>query len=250
MWVHETVVMTGDFNRMDKFMDNRLHLFSDKMKTPLGDLILLADESGNLRAIEWADHEDRIHASLSRRDRSMQITREPRCNPFGLTAALEAYFAGDIESIQSLPVSTTGTAFQQGVWKALRTIPAGETTSYGSLAKKLGVPAAVRAVGLANGANPISIVVPCHRVIGADGSLTGYGGGLHRKQWLLEHEQRSRPGVGPLRSSTTKSLVSTMPISGEHEVFATLELPFVDAVPDTELEKSVELSRAPLLKRG
>ena len=219
-------------------MDNRLHVFSDRMKTPLGDLILLADESGNLRAIEWADHEDRIHASLSRRDRSIQITMEPRSNPFGLTAALEAYFAGDIESIQSLPVSTTGTPFQQNVWKALRSIAGGETTSYGSLAKKLGVPAAVRAVGLANGANPISIVVPCHRVIGADGSLTGYGGGLHRKRWLLEHEQKCRPGVGPSCPSTTKSIVSTMPISDENGVFATLDLPFVDADSDSELEKS------------
>lgn len=218
-------------------MDNRLHVFSDKTKTPLGDLILLADESGNLRAIEWADHEDRIHHSLSRRDRSMQITMESSSNPFGLTAVLEAYFAGDIESIQSLPVSTAGTPFQQSVWKALRLIPAGETTSYGSLAKKLGMPAAVRAVGLANGANPISIVVPCHRVIGADGSLTGYGGGLHRKRWLLEHELKCRSGVGPLRSSTRTLVVSTMPVSGEHGVFATLELPFADAVPDPEVNK-------------
>jgi methylated-DNA-[protein]-cysteine S-methyltransferase len=235
---------------MEKYMDNRLHVFSDKMKTPLGDLILLADEAGNLRAIEWADHEDRIRASLSRRHRSMEITTEFRANPFGLTAALEAYFAGDIESIQTLPVSTTGTPFQESVWKALRSIPGGKTTSYGNLAKQLGVPAAVRAVGLANGANPISIVVPCHRVIGTNGSLTGYGGGLHRKRWLLEHEQKCRPGTGPSRSPTTKSLVSTMPVSAEHGVFATLELPFLDAGPDTELEKSVELSRASLRKRG
>lgn len=221
-------------------MDNRLHVFSDKMKTPLGDLILLADESGNLRAIEWADHEDSIPASLSRRDRSMQITMESRANPFGFTAAMEAYFAGDIESIQSLPVWTTGTPFQKSVWTAVRSIPAGETTSYGSLAKKLGVPTAVRAVGLANGANPISIVVPCHRVIGANGSLTGYGGGLHRKRWLLEHELKCRPGVGSSYSSTTNPLASTIPVSAEHGVFASLELPFVDAVPDTELEESVE----------
>jgi methylated-DNA-[protein]-cysteine S-methyltransferase len=231
-------------------MDNRLHLFSDKMGTPLGDLILLADESANLRAIEWADHEDRIHASLSRRHRLLQITTESRSNPFGLTAALEAYFAGDIESIQSLPVWTTGTPFQQGVWNALRSIPAGETTSYGSLAKKLGVPAAVRAVGLANGANPISIVVPCHRVIGADGSLTGYGGGLHRKRWLLEHEQKCRSGVGPSRTSIVEPAVSTMPVSAEDGVFATLELPFVDAISDRGLEKSGQRSRASLLKRG
>lgn len=221
----------------DRLIDNKLHVFSDKMKTPLGDLILLADESGNLRAVEWADHEDRILGSLSKRNRSLQITRESRSNPFGLTAALEAYFAGDIESIQSLPVFTTGTPFQQNVWKALRSIPAGETTSYGSLAKKLGVPAAMRAVGLANGANPISIVVPCHRVIGANGSLTGYGGGLHRKRWLLEHEQKCRTGVGVPGSSTSKSAVPAAHVSVEQRVFATLELPFVDAISDRNSAK-------------
>lgn len=230
-------------------MDNRLHVFFDKMKTPLGDLIVLADESGDLRAIEWADHEDRIHLSLSRRDRSLQIATESRHNPFGFTAALESYFAGDIESIQSLPVLTTGTPFQQSVWKALRSIPAGETTSYGNLAKKLGAPAAMRAVGLANGANPVSIVVPCHRVIGANGSLTGYGGGLHRKRWLLEHEQKSRPAVGPSYSSTGKSAVSVTHISGEQRVFATLELPFADAIPDLDSDEAGGLLQTSLLKR-
>ena len=230
-------------------MDNRLRVFSDKMKTPLGDLILLADESGNLRAIEWADHEDRIHLSLSRRDRSMQITTESRSNPFGLTVALEAYFTGDIERIQSLPVLTAGTPFQQSVWRALRSIPAGETTSYGSLAKKLGVPAATRAVGLANGANPISIVVPCHRVIGANGSLTGYGGGLHRKRWLLEHEQRSRSVVGTSYSSSRRSTVPATPVSGEQRVFVTIELPFADAIPDSKPISQVS-SKASLLNRG
>jgi methylated-DNA-[protein]-cysteine S-methyltransferase len=166
------------------------------MKTPLGDLLLLADESGSLRAIDFVDHPDRMHLLLSRQYRSIQITMEPRPNPFGLAAALEAYFAGDMESIKSLPVSTGGTPFQRNVWQALRSIPAGETTSYGNLAKKLGVAAAMRAVGLANGANLIAIVVPCHRVIGADGSLTGYAGGLHRKRWLLEHEQRHVSATG------------------------------------------------------
>jgi len=172
----------------ETFMDNELRLFLDRMKTPLGELILLSDELGNLRAVEWTDHEDRMRRLLSRQYRSTQITMETCHNPFDLTSALESYFAGDMESIQSLPVLTAGTAFQQIVWQSLRSIPTGKTESYGSLAKKLGMAAAVRAVGLANGANPISIVVPCHRVIGSDGSLTGYGGGIERKRWLLEHE--------------------------------------------------------------
>ncbi len=107
--------------------------------------------------------------------------------------ALADYFAGDLDAIADLPTAANGTAFQLSVWAALRQIPVGETVSYGALAARIGRPKAVRAVGLANGANPIAIVVPCHRVIGADASLTGYGGGLHRKRWLLAHECGGRP---------------------------------------------------------
>jgi methylated-DNA-[protein]-cysteine S-methyltransferase len=92
--------------------------------------------------------------------------------------------------LDALPTEALGTAFQRACWSSLRQIPAGTTTSYGALAKALGKPAAMRAVGLANGANPIAVVVPCHRVVGSDGSLTGYGGGLERKRWLLAHEAR------------------------------------------------------------
>jgi methylated-DNA-[protein]-cysteine S-methyltransferase len=171
---------------------NQLHFFSDEMTTPIGGLTLLSDEFGNLRAIDFAGNQDRLRLLLSRQYRSTQIAIEPRRNAFGLTSALESYFEGDVESIQSLPVLSGGTPFQQSVWQSLRLIPTGETVSYGSLAKTIGKPAAVRAVGLANGANPVSIVVPCHRVIGSDGSLTGYGGGLHRKRWLLDHERKYR----------------------------------------------------------
>jgi methylated-DNA-[protein]-cysteine S-methyltransferase len=101
---------------------------------------------------------------------------------------LQAYMAGDIATLGGIPTDTTGTPFQREVWAALRQIPAGETWSYGRLAAHIGRPAAVRAVGLANGANPIGVVVPCHRVIGANGSLTGYSGGIERKRWLLQHE--------------------------------------------------------------
>jgi methylated-DNA-[protein]-cysteine S-methyltransferase len=105
-------------------------------------------------------------------------------------AALRAYFDGDLTAIDALPVALGGTDFQRQVWTALRAIAPGTTTSYRALATRLGRPLAMRATGLANGANPISIVLPCHRVIGSDGSLTGYGGGLPRKRWLLEHERR------------------------------------------------------------
>jgi methylated-DNA-[protein]-cysteine S-methyltransferase len=102
--------------------------------------------------------------------------------------ALDAYFGGEFAKIDSLVVATHGTAFQRQVWSALRRIPLGKTINYATLAARIGRPSAARAVGLANGANPIAIVVPCHRVIGANGGLTGYGGGLERKQWLLTHE--------------------------------------------------------------
>jgi methylated-DNA-[protein]-cysteine S-methyltransferase len=108
--------------------------------------------------------------------------------PAPIRRAFEDYFAGDIRALERLPVETVGTAFQRKVWAALKRIPAGETRSYGQLAAAIGEPDAARAVGLANGQNPIAIVIPCHRVIGADGSLTGFGGGLPRKRWLLTHE--------------------------------------------------------------
>ena len=100
----------------------------------------------------------------------------------------QAYFDGDTRCLNELPTSTEGTAFQRDVWSALKTIPRGETRSYADIARSIGRPKAVRAVGLANGANPVAIVVPCHRVIGADGSLTGYGAGVERKRWLLKIE--------------------------------------------------------------
>lgn len=110
--------------------------------------------------------------------------------PAAVRDALMACFAGDPAGVATLTVATGGTPFQRTVWSALREIPLGTTTSYGALAQRLGRPSASRAVGAANGANPIAIVLPCHRVIGADGTLTGYGGGLFRKRWLLQHEAR------------------------------------------------------------
>jgi methylated-DNA-[protein]-cysteine S-methyltransferase len=101
---------------------------------------------------------------------------------------LGRYFGGDLSVLDTVPVELNGTPFQKKVWLALRRIPSGATISYAELARRIGSAAAVRAVGSANGANPVAVIVPCHRVIGSDGSLTGYGGGLDRKQWLLAHE--------------------------------------------------------------
>jgi methylated-DNA-[protein]-cysteine S-methyltransferase len=109
-------------------------------------------------------------------------------DPHGAADILRAYFAGDLGAIDALPVRPQGTEFQVEVWAALREIPVGTTTSYGALAASLGRPKAVRAVGRANGTNPVAIVLPCHRVVGHDGRLTGYGGGLAAKRWLLSHE--------------------------------------------------------------
>jgi len=162
--------------------------FIDTMKTPLGTEILIADKDGALRLHHWEDEEETWRYVLQRRCGDVELVH--RRDPFGHTSALERYFAGDIGALEELPVAFTGTPFQTRVWTALRAIPPGKTISYGTLAQRIGSPKAVRAVGLANGSNPVGVIVPCHRVIGSDGSLTGYGGGLPRKRWLLEHEQR------------------------------------------------------------
>jgi methylated-DNA-[protein]-cysteine S-methyltransferase len=165
-----------------------LELLVDRLPTPVGELLVVADRSGKLRTIDWTDHEARMHQLLDRQYGKGSYTIAAARDPGGLTKAMRAYFKGDIAVIGSLPVETAGTPFQKSVWLALRKIRGGKTISYAELARRIGKPKAVRAAGLANGQNPISIVVPCHRVIGSDGSLTGYGGGLPRKQWLLEHE--------------------------------------------------------------
>jgi methylated-DNA-[protein]-cysteine S-methyltransferase len=158
-----------------------------RLDSPLGALLALTDPEGALLMLEFADAEDRVQRLLGRRGTGRPA--EGRA-PAPLAAALDAYFAGDCAAIDRLRAAADGTPFQRDVWAALRRIPAGGTLSYGELAARLGRGRAVRAVGRANGANPVAIVVPCHRVIGADGTLTGYGGGLERKRWLLDHEQR------------------------------------------------------------
>lgn len=161
-------------------------LFLDRIDTPVGVGLVVFDADGALRVFDWASHEARMHLLLRRQNGPVTLKGIPA--PKTITGAFAAYFAGDLQAIDNLVCRTGGTAFQRSVWAALRTIPAGETWSYKRLADAIGRPSAVRAVGLANGANPIGIVAPCHRVIGSDGSLTGYGGGLDRKRWLLGHE--------------------------------------------------------------
>ena len=174
-------------------------LLIDRIDTAIGEMILVADHNGNLRAIDWADHETRMRRLLRLHYGKDGFSLEPTVNPSGLSDAIRRYFAGDVNAIDLLPVETAGTPFQREVWRALRDIPVGTTSSYAQLAERIGRPTAVRAVGLANGSNPVGIVVPCHRVIGANGSLTGYGGGMERKRWLLEHEgvkAHASPEVG------------------------------------------------------
>jgi methylated-DNA-[protein]-cysteine S-methyltransferase len=161
------------------------------MATPVGQSILVTDDQGRLRVLDFGDYEDRMVRLLSRAYGPVSLATT------AIRRALEAYFAGDLSQLGQIPWATGGTDFQRTVWQALTSIPPGETLSYGALAARIGRPRAVRAVGLANGANPVAIVVPCHRVIGSDGSLTGYGGGLPRKQWLLSHEGARFSGGQP-----------------------------------------------------
>jgi methylated-DNA-[protein]-cysteine S-methyltransferase len=171
-------------------MTTTVRLFVDRTPTPIGMLTIVANAENRLRVVGWDDGGSRLLDSLRHEYGEHGSALEPLRNPGGLTDALDAYFSGQVRAIDALPVDMCGTPFQRVVWSALREIPCGTTWSYGELARRIGRPAAVRAVGLANGANPVGVVVPCHRVIGANGSLTGYGGGLDRKRWLLAHEGR------------------------------------------------------------
>ena len=167
------------------------------ISTPIGDLLALASDEG-LCALEFTGPKKRLprlearmrrwfppHDIVDRRAPVIKRTRE----------WLAEYFKGAAVDVGDLPIEMHGAPFEKEVWRALLRIPAGETRSYGAIAKEVGSPDAARAVGAANGANPIAIIVPCHRVIGSSGSLTGYGGGLERKSWLLDHERRWRKDI-------------------------------------------------------
>lgn len=162
-------------------------LFLDALATPLGPALLVFDAAGRVRAMEWEDGAARLLRSL-RRFWGWGSLPPRAAMPGAVAAGFAAYFDGGLTALEGLAVATGGTAFQRAHWAALRGIPAGTTTTYAALAAAGGRATAVRATGAANGANPVSIAIPCHRVLGADGRLTGYGGGLYRKAWLLRHE--------------------------------------------------------------
>jgi len=161
---------------------------SERFDTPTGPMRLVTDPQGLVHALDWEDHQERTQRLLARYYRNLSWTLTEAVQESAAKQALFAYFAGRLDALAGLRVASSGTEFQNQVWAALRRIPTGKTLSYAALAKEIGRPAAVRAVGLANGSNPIAIIVPCHRVIGANASLTGYAGGLERKRWLLQHE--------------------------------------------------------------
>lgn len=158
----------------------------ESIATPIGDMLVVADEQNRVRALGWTDLRARLDRTLTVLYGAPQLRSQPVAK--SIREALLAYLEGKLDAIDAITVETGGTAFQRSVWEGLRSIPVGTTMSYGDFATRIGRPKAVRAVGHANGSNPICIVVPCHRLIGADGSLTGYGGGLPRKRWLLDHE--------------------------------------------------------------
>jgi methylated-DNA-[protein]-cysteine S-methyltransferase len=165
-----------------------MHLRLEQYKSPFSTLLLVTDEAGALRALDFADFEPRMRRLL--REHYGEYELKDGSPPVTVIRALDAYFDGNLRALESIRTATGGTSFQRAVWRALRAIKPGTTKSYGQIAARIGRPTASRAVGAANGSNPIAIVVPCHRVIGANGALTGYGGGLPRKRWLLDHEAR------------------------------------------------------------
>ena len=167
-----------------------LPLLRETLASPIGPIVILTDADGRLRALDFEDYAARMTRLLDRHYGVDGWAIADALRPSLATTALQRYFDGDLDAIKGVETATGGTAFQRSVWAALRTVPAGAPESYAALARRVGRDSAVRAVGLANGANPIAIVAPCHRIVGANGALTGYAGGLERKRWLLQHETR------------------------------------------------------------
>jgi methylated-DNA-[protein]-cysteine S-methyltransferase len=158
-----------------------------RLQTPIGPALAVTDSDGVLRAFDWEDHSERITELLRLQYGTVELQTD-RAPPKAIRVALSNYFDGDLGALKTVEWRINGTPFQCKVWNALPKIPAGRTMTYGALAAKLGSPNAMRAVGHASGSNPISLVIPCHRLIAANGSLVKYGSGLARKRWLLTHE--------------------------------------------------------------
>ena len=161
------------------------------LETPVATLQIVVDEGAVVRVLDFDNDSPRTRRLMKIHYAGVPVVDGE--TPKAIRAAFDRYFGGDMTALADVPWQVVGTDFQRQVWQALTEIPAGETRTYSQQAARIGRPAAVRAVGLANGANPIGIVIPCHRVIGANGSLTGFGGGLGRKRWLLAHEADNAP---------------------------------------------------------
>lgn len=172
--------------RAKRYTSRMLSLFRESLPTPIGKLLVVTDGDDVLRAADFEECEVRLHKLLRIHYQEVGLTDRTRASSAAL--AIEQYFAGDVSRLALIRWKTGGTSFQRSVWQKLTEIPVGTTSTYGALARELTSPQASRAVGLANGSNPISVVIPCHRLVGANGALTGYAGGLHRKEWLLRHE--------------------------------------------------------------
>ena len=156
------------------------------LETPVATLQIVVDPDAHLRVLDFDNDSPRTRRLMAIHYSGVPVVEGE--TPAAIRAALDRYFVGDLTALAGIPYRVAGTDFQRQVWQALTEIPAGETRTYSQQAARIGRPSAVRAVGLANGANPVGIVIPCHRVIGASGSLTGFGGGIERKRWLLAHE--------------------------------------------------------------
>jgi methylated-DNA-[protein]-cysteine S-methyltransferase len=174
------------------------HLREHRLPTAIGTVILLTDDQDVVRVLDFDDFEIRMKTLLDRHYGKNCWSINEAFQSCAALERLESYFRGDIAAIDTIKTATRGSVFQRQVWSALRDVRAGAPESYGALARRIGRPNAFRAVGLANGANPIGIIVPCHRIIGSTGALTGYGGGIARKRWLLEHEASHVPPLSSL----------------------------------------------------
>jgi methylated-DNA-[protein]-cysteine S-methyltransferase len=162
-----------------------VELLIDRIDSPLGTILIVTD-GADLCALDYGDCEGRMAAWLEARYGRYRL--RSATDPLGLSSRIRAYLARDYAAVDDIPLGLSGTPWEHRVWSALRSIPVGTTVSYGDLARHLGSPRGSRAVGAANARNPVAIVVPCHRLVGAGGRLTGYAGGLDRKRWLLRHE--------------------------------------------------------------
>jgi methylated-DNA-[protein]-cysteine S-methyltransferase len=179
-------------------------LHKSVIASPIGPLTLVS-RNDVLIAVAFEPEESSTHRWLTRRFGELRL--EDHDDPAGAASVLRAYFDGDLAALDRVTVDTGGTEFQREIWSALRQIPVGTTISYAGLAARVGRPSAVRAVGAANGSNPIPVIIPCHRVIAADGTLCGYGGGLDRKRWLLTHE-----GAMPAKARKTTAPSRQIPL--------------------------------------